>query len=136
LELWHSGKHKPTFNELFTYLEDHPARVTVASIDAMPTLRGEYSLLSKAVHASARSFRMTNNIKQTLLWSSASEQKGKWQTRERSVINNINLLLLALFRTNLSGASASGLREAIGLAFPASMLTAVRTHMGVVIPKP
>ena len=30
LDLWHSGKHKPSFNELFNYMENHPARIAVA----------------------------------------------------------------------------------------------------------
>jgi hypothetical protein len=136
LELWHTGRHKPTFSELFTYLDNHPARVTTACIDAMPILRNEYSTLSQAVHASAKSFRMTNDIKETQLWSSVSERKGKWQTREKLVIANLNLLLLALFRGDLSGASASGLRESIGLALPTTMLSELKTHMNVIIPKP
>jgi hypothetical protein len=47
---------------------------------------------------------MANNIKDTLLWSDAKEQKGKWQTRESAVLRNINLALLALFRSGLGGA--------------------------------
>ncbi|HET6844417.1 MAG TPA: hypothetical protein VFK06_22450 [Candidatus Angelobacter sp.] len=136
LELWHSGNHKPTFSELFTYLDNHPARIAAATLDACPTLRNEYATLSKAVHASAKSFRMTNNIKETLLWSAAPEQKGKWRCREQVVIASINLLLLALFRNELSGASAAGLRDAIGLALPPSMLPEVKTHMNVVVRKP
>jgi hypothetical protein len=136
LELWHAGKHKPTFSELFTYLDNHPARIDSSNIDAMPPLRTEYATLSKAVHASAKSFRMTNNIKETQLWSAASDQKGKWQTRERAVISSLNLLLLALYRTQMSGASASALREAIALALPASLLSEVKLQMNVVIPKP
>lgn len=136
LELWHSGRHKPTFSELFTYLDNHPARIDVVNVDAMPALRTEYATLSQAVHASAKSFRMTKDIKETLLWSAAVEQRGKWQTREKLVIVNLNLLLLALFRTMLTGGAAASLRESVGLALPASLLAEVKTHMNVVIPKP
>lgn len=136
LRLWHEGKHKLTFAEHFTYLDNHPDRIHVPQIDAMPVLRAEYATLSKAVHASAKNFRMTNDIKETLLWSNANEQRGKWQTREQVVMSHINLCLLALFRTDLEGAASPGLRDAIGLAVPASRFGEIKTHMKVIIRKP
>lgn len=136
LRLWHEGKHRLTFAEHFTYLDNHPDRVLVSQIDAMPVLRAEYSTLSKAVHASAKSFRMTEDIKETLLWSDAKESRGKWQTREQVVISNINLCLLALFRHDLEGAASPALRDAIGLAVPVARLGDIKTHMKVVIRKP
>jgi len=136
LHLWHEGKHKLTFAEHFTYLDNHPDRVQVPQIDAMPVLRAEYATLSKAVHASAKSFRMTHDIKQTLLWSDANEQRGKWQTREQVVILHINLCLLTLFRHELAGAASPALRDAIGLAVPASRFSDIKTHMNVIVRKP
>jgi hypothetical protein len=135
LRLWHEGKHKLTFAEHFTYLDNHPDRVQIPQIDAMPVLRAEYATLSKAVHASAKSFRMTHDIKETLLWSDAAEQRGKWQTREQEVLLQINLCLLAVFRHELGGAAAPGLRDAIGLAVPTSKFADIKTHMNVVIRK-
>jgi len=136
LRLWHEGKHKLTFAEHFAYLDDHPDRIQVQEVDAMPVLRTEYATLSKAVHASAKSFRMTENIKETLLWSDANDSRGKWQTREQAVISHINLCLLAHFRRELEGAAAPALRDAIGLAVPASKLSDIKTHMKVVVRKP
>jgi hypothetical protein len=136
LTLWLAGEHKPTFNELFNYFEHHPRRIKAASIDAMPLIRSEYPTLSLAVHASAKAFRMTEDIKSTLLWSDAQDRKGKWQTRERDVIMALNLLLLALFRDDLSGAAAAGLREAVSLAIPASKYPDIKTHMKVFLRNP
>jgi hypothetical protein len=136
LRLWHEGKHKLTFAEHFTYLDNHPDRIPVPQIDAMPVLRAEYATLSKAVHASAKSFRMTDDIKDTLLWSDANELRGKWQTREQVVISHINLCLLVLFRRELEGAASPALRDAIGLAVPASKFVDIKIHMKVIIRKP
>jgi hypothetical protein len=136
LRLWHEGKHMLVFAEHFTYLDNHPDRVVVPSIDAMPRLRAEYATLSKAVHASSKCFRMTNDIKETQLWSDAVEQRGKWQTREQVVITHINYCLLALFRRELEGAAAPALRDAIGLVLPASRLADVKNHMKVIIRRP
>jgi len=136
LALWHLGRHKLTFAEHFTYLDNHPDRIQEPSIDAMPVLRAEYATLSKAVHASAKMFRMTNNIKETLLWSDAASERGKWHTREQVVIANINLCLLALFRRELEGAGAAGLRDAIGLAVSPTKWSDIKTHMKVIIHKP
>jgi hypothetical protein len=136
LRLWHEGEHKLAFAEHFTYLENHPDRIIVPQIDAMPTLREEYATLSKAVHASSKCFRMTNDIKETQLWSDAVEQRGKWQTREQVVITHINYCLLALFRRELEGAAAPALRDAIGLVVPSSRFADIKNHMKVIIRRP
>lgn len=136
LEMWHAGNHKPTFSDLFSYLEHHPACVRTATLDAVQPLRNEYTTLSKAVHASAKSFRMTRDIKGTLLWSDSKEQKGKWESRESAVIANINLLLLALFRNDLSGVAAPGLRDAISLAISPSKYSDIKNHMKVALRRP
>lgn len=136
LLLWHAGKHKLSFAEHFAYLESHPDRVQAPEVDAVSTLRAEYATLSMAVHASAKSFRMTKDIKETLLWSDAVDLRGMWQTREQVVLSNINLCLLAIYRRELEAAAAPLLRDAIGLAIPPSKLPAIKTHMKVIIPKP
>jgi hypothetical protein len=133
LELWKSGKHKPTFSELFTYCEQHPCRLDVLAIDGIPMLRAEYSTLSKAVHSSAARFRMTLDIRETLLWSSSKNQLGMWQSRERSVLIGINLLLLSLFRESLAGSAAAGLRAAIAITIPAAKFPSIKTHYKVVL---
>jgi len=135
-ELWEAGKHKPPISDYLTYLEHHPRRVTAARVDPMPHIQAEYSTLSKAVHASAKSFRMTNDVKTTLLWSEAKASIGQWQTREAAVLTNLNLLLLAHFRDQLCGAAEPGLREAIGLAIAPAIFPDIKTNLKVVLRKP
>ena len=136
LRLWSNGNHKLPISDYLAYLESHPQRVTVAQVDPVPHLQKEYSTLSKAVHASAKGFRMTNDIKTTLLFSEAKASLNQWESRERVVITHLNLLLLAHYRAQLAGAAESGLREAIGLAVPASLFAEVQTHLAVVLRKP
>jgi hypothetical protein len=136
LRLWHEGKHKLSFADHFAYLENHPDRIQAPEVDAVPTLRAEYATLSMAVHASAKSFRMTKDVKETLLWSDAIELRGMWQTREQIVLSNINLCLLAIYRHELEAAVSPLLRDAIGLSIPYSKFSAIKTHMKVIIPKP
>lgn len=133
LQLWSKGEHKPTFSELFTYLDNHPARLATPTIDSLPDLRNEYSTLSKAVHASSITFRMTKNIKETLLWSANKEELGKWETRERAVIQSINLLLLSHYRHTMTGAAAAGLRDVMSLAISPKKLPHIAKHFEVVI---
>lgn len=134
--LWEQGTHKPPISDYFAYLEQHPQRVKVGQVDPMPPLSKEYSTLSKAVHASAKGFRMTNDVKTTLLFSEEKPGLNQWATRERVVILNLNLLLLAHYRENLAGAAEQGLREAIGFAVPNSVFAEVKTHLHVVLRKP
>ena len=134
--LWTDGKHKPPISDYIAYLEQHPQRIKTATIDPMPHLQNEYSTLSKAVHASAKSFRMTNDVKTTLLWNEAKPSLSQWQTREAAVLTNINLLLLAHFRENLSGAAEAGLREAVSLAIPTAAYPEVKANLKVVLRKP
>jgi|SRR3984957_18813375 len=134
--LWEMGQHKPPIAEFISYLERHPHRVRVPAVDPLPHIQAEYSTLSKAVHASARNFRMTKDIKTTLLWSDAVPSLGQWQTREAAVLTNLNLLLLAHFRAELSGGSAGPLREAVSLAIPPTSYSNIKTHLGVALRAP
>jgi hypothetical protein len=118
--LWEMGQHKPPISDYMSYLERHPRRIKEPSVDPIPHLQTEYATLSKAVHASAKNFRMTKDVKGTLLWSPSLASFGQWQTRAIAVLLNLNLLLLVHFRNELRGAGAAPLREAVGLAIPAT----------------
>src|SRR5579863_3506727 len=95
--LWEAGQHKPPIADFISYLDRHPQRIKEATVDPIPHIQAEYATLSKAVHASAKNFRMTKDVKTTLLWSSAVASFGQWQTREAAVLLNLNLLLLVHF---------------------------------------
>lgn len=135
-QLWEKGKHKLPISDYIAYLDNHPQRVTEQKVDPMPHLQAEYSTLSKAVHASAKGFRMTKDVKTTLLWSETAASLNQWRSREAVVITNLNLLLLAHYRDQLAGAAEPGLREAIGLAVPAALFPEVKTHLSIVLRKP
>jgi hypothetical protein len=136
LKLWMNGKHKLPIADFITYFEQHPQRVTVAQVDSMPRIQAEYSTLSKAVHASARGFRMTKDIKTTLLWSDSAASLGAWQSRESAVLTSLNLLLLAHYHDELLGSAESSLREAISLAIAASLYPDIKSHLGVILREP
>jgi alkylhydroperoxidase/carboxymuconolactone decarboxylase family protein YurZ len=78
---------------------------------------------------------MTKDIRTTLLWSDSNVSRGQWQTREATVLLNLNLLLLAHFRGELAGASESSLREAISLAIPATKYPEIKANLNVVLRK-
>lgn len=136
LELWSLGRHKPTFSELFSYLDDHPRSSNIPEIGAVALLRAEYSTLSKAVHASAKGFRMTKDIKETQLWTASKVSRDMWVKREQNVLSAVNLLLTALFRETLQGAAATGLRDVVALAIPKTKFAAIKKNLGVVLQSP
>ncbi len=134
LELWLLGKHRLGFSEVLRYFQNHPKlkglRIAVTGLD---NLEKEYATLSKAVHASAKPFRMTKNGCVNL-WSADKQQLSQWLTRQRKVVENINVLLLALYHHQLEGAAFPGLRKAISLAISPKKCTDIRASMKVNIP--
>jgi hypothetical protein len=119
LKKWEAGQHKATFTELHNYFLGHPglegANVRDTGLDA---LKEEYSTLSKAVHGSAKKFRMTKDLADVQIWMSDQPLVGMWATREKSVVVSVNLLLAHLFRTKLTGAQLKGVREVLGVVMP------------------
>lgn len=136
LQLWHQGNHKLGFLELYKYYESHPQMANLdIQLTGLPLLREEYGTLSKAVHGSAKGFRMTVDAQSTLLWSDNKASLGAWTTREKTTIFGINLLLIALFREQLQGSSQPNLRNSISLAIPATSYKKIKDSMGVTLVK-
>lgn len=115
LEKWESGTHRAGFTELHSYLEGHPHLGQPLSASALAALKDEYATLSKAVHGSAKQFRMTKNLEEITLWTADAAETGKWGTRQRIVIENLNSLLACMFHSKLQGAANSPLREVLAL---------------------
>lgn len=137
LEKWQAGRHKIGFTELGTYFESHPAlQGKDKSRTGLALLGGEYSTLSKAVHGSAKMFRMTKNLIDIQLWSSDVTSVGKWAAREKAVISGVNLLLLHLFRNELQGMKHRNLRETLGLVLPKSMHAPIKNDLGITLIAP
>lgn len=119
LQKWEAGQHKISFTELHNYFLSHPGLEKANGQDTgLDVLKDEYSTLSKAVHGSAKKFRMTKDLADVQIWMSDPMLVGMWMTREASVVIAVNLLLAHLFRTKLDGAQLTGLREVMGIVMP------------------
>lgn len=134
--LWESGHHRPAFSEIHSYMERHPE---ITAVGKTPTtglelIKSEYGILSRAVHASAKSFRMSPGVHNVALWTPDATSLGRWRTRERYALRGLNLLLTTVFRTSLSTTQQPGLRKALAFVIPNSMHVAVKKTLGVTIP--
>jgi len=137
LQKWELGQHKLGFTELNSYFESHPLVAEHGTENTgLSSIKTEYSTLSKAVHGSAKSFRMTQNLVDIKLWSDDVAGVGKWAARERAVINGMNQLLLHLFKDDLQGARQLGLRELIGHVLPKTKHAHYKASLKITIPSP
>lgn len=119
LRKWELGQHKLSFTELYNYFNGHPALAGVSgSQSGLDVLKTEFSTLSKAVHGSAKQFRMTNKLDEICLWDADISLVGMWEAREKAVILAINYLLAHMYRSQLTAAQRMGLRQAMGLVVP------------------
>lgn len=134
MKKWELGRHKLAFTELHQYFEGHPSVAGHSlALTALEQLKSEYSTLSKAVHGSAKAFRMTKNLTDIRLWGHDFPSVAKWATREKAVVVNLNIILLHLFRDQLTGTSNRNLRETIGLVVPKKQHALVKSTLGVTI---
>ena len=135
LRRWAAGSYRITFADLTAYFENHPD-VSSPTAAGVALLRGEYATLSKAVHGSAKAFRMTTDLVAVRLWSADVPSVGKWATREKAVIQGLNLLLAHLFCDKLTGTQNRNLRETMGFVLTAAQRTVLRTKLNVKVISP
>lgn len=128
LELWNSGKFRLSYSELMKYAEKHPrfAAVNKRAI-GLEAIDMEYGTLSKAVHASAEKFRMTDTASRVLLWSDDLTRASQWATREKKTVEGICLLIVSKHREALQGARLAQLREVLGLVLSRAAKTALKS---------
>lgn len=132
-QLWVTGKHQLPISDHIAYLLKHPRFFAVdENISGIALLKKEYPILSKAVHASSKSFRMTKTSETfpVLMYPEASELN-KWVSRERSAIQIVNQILLTFFREELMGAKQRNLRKSISLSIPKALVPEIREKLGV-----
>lgn len=135
MQKWEDGRHKPGFTELTSYFEGHPSNFGhQLPLQCIGALKDEYATLSKAVHGSAKAFRMTRDLQDVRLWSADVPSVGKWATREKATIASLNILLCYLFSDHLKGTTNRALRETIGLVFSASQKRKIKEDLGINIP--
>lgn len=135
LRQWLDGKHRLAFSEASSYLESHPDISSIKDLDltGLPILKSEYSTLSRAVHASGKSFRMSPSTKATALWKPEVASLGKWSARERLVLCGLNLLLTSLFREDLSATRKGAMRQSLAFAIPSSYHAKIKSILGVTV---
>jgi len=132
LELWSDGKFRIGFQELHKFLSTHPRiRKINANTSGLTDLKSEYETLSKAVHASAISFRMTGGQDKVSLWSTDQGKLSAWSTRERKVIEAVCALTSCFFVDDLQGAKNQTLRTMLQFVIRSSRRTAFRTDLKI-----
>ena len=134
-QLWEIGNHRNDFSQLATYFSKHPNVVKYEHSsqrrpDMMAHIRSEYADLSKAVHASAKSFHMTRGgeIKIT---NTSNPDYNQWVKRHSETLCWLNFLLIVLNENILTGAQNAAIRQSTSLAIPARYHNAISEHLGV-----
>jgi len=134
LAMWSEGRYRIGFRAGLDYLVTHPfLHPFPEAATGIATLRKQYALTSRAVHASGSKFRMTGSGGETMLWSSNAVRLSQWLTAERLAVAGVNTLLIALFRSLIGGASHRGLRKALSFAIGEERRSAIKSQFGVVL---
>lgn len=134
LELWAKGEFRIWFQDLHRYMSRHPHLSNLSvSVSGLADLKSEYEILSKAVHASAVDFRMTDGASKVLLWNTEESKLGAWATREKRVVEAVCSLIICLHPLELQGAKNSQLRGALSFVVRPGRRTAFRNQLGVSI---
>lgn len=129
---WEAERQRPTFKYLFDYLDAHPDIAKLPeTLRPVDSLRQTWKHLSTYVHASSREVRMTDDLAQTNIWKTSVSALGKWSTAQKSVLRDVNLLLLCLLAERAQGAAAKGLREALARVIPSGKDAAIRAQLSV-----
>ncbi|KAA3512589.1 hypothetical protein G6L63_11315 [Agrobacterium vitis] len=137
LEKWKNGKFSIPPKELRAYVIEHPKVQDLAlHLDLKSLLDGEYSTLSKAVHASNSLFRMTSADGKTSITKPNQADLGKWSARERETISLCMTIVASVMCHHLEGAKLPQLRDALGIAVGAPFRAALKAHCKISIPAP
>src|SRR5262249_37224992 len=136
LELWTTGRFRIGFTELHRYLVSHPMLTGVnTGVTGLDLLDEEYATLSKAVHASAANFRMTDAASTILLWSKEPARIGMWATRERKLLEALSLLMICLYREKLQGTMLTSLRNMLYFTVSPKKRALVKSDLHITILK-
>ena len=126
---WQNGSHRIGFSALVDYLSRHPDIVAYGGQqDILARIRSEYATLSKAVHASARSFHMTQGGSITITHNDGADYS-KWNTRHSAALLWLNFILLVLNSGTLEGPQRADLRQSISLAIPSRYHEDIAEHL-------
>lgn len=132
LKLWKAGNHKLGFSEVKNYLMKHPDFIGLPNrVTGISELDKEYATLSKAVHGSSSSFRVTKNGHVEGLNVLSNAELGSWKCREKKTVKLLNIVLLNFFKEDLAGTSLPNLRKAISLAIPDALFSDIKKELNV-----
>lgn len=135
LERWRAGKFRTSFTDLSKYYAAHPALADLPqSLDATAVLIGEYGVLSKAVHGSAKAMWMSGNGAVNLAGVDAAKI-GAWNARFAKTVKASLILMISLYRRSLTGSQFLPLRTTIGLSLAPRHRTALREALGITFPQ-
>lgn len=134
LQKWLTGKHRTQFSELHNYFTSHP-KVAGRDLTGLPVIDAQYGILSKAVHASAKAFRMTTDLVDPKLWVDDPIAAKKWAGNEQKLVLAMNLLLLHIFVDELTGAKNLPLRTAVSLVVPKKNHGTIKSSLKITLPK-
>jgi len=132
-QLWEAGKNQLPISDYVKYISKHPKFYQIDdNITGAALLKREYSILSKAVHASATSFRMTGVLQHfpTLMLPDILKLN-QWLTRERHTIQIVNQILITIFFEELQGAKLRNLRKSISFTIPKNLFEQIRNQFNI-----
>lgn len=134
MQLWNIGNLRTQFSDLVKYMIDHPANIDMPSNKfGIDIIKSEYATLSKAVHGSAVSFRMSSNGGPRF-FDESSSSLGMWETRSKAVCRGLNLLMLSLFKEHLSASRKRNLRKAVTYSLKPSDKSWVKKDFLITLP--
>lgn len=132
-ELWEAGKYQLPISDYIGYISKHPRFYPIDdNVTGVALLKKEYSTLSKAVHGSSISFRMTNIEEHfPALMLTEVPKLNQWITRGKKVMQIVNQILLSMFSEKLQGAKLRNLRKSISFAIPQNVFDQIRNQFGI-----
>ncbi len=134
LQLWEKNSFKTQFSELHAYFVKHPSNAgREQRTCGLDVLKSEYAVLSKAVHGSAKVFRMSSEDGPNF-FSNDPASLGKWDHRNRLVIRGLSLLMLSVFREDLVATRKRNLRKSLSLALRKGDKGWIKNEFNVTIP--
>jgi hypothetical protein len=132
--LWETGKFKVGFAAAHKFFASHPDLVALPQlVTGLEQLDNEYATLSKAVHASSRSFRMTEGELNILLWKDDVAKLGSWSTREKATVQALSLLTICLLSDELKGAKNAPTRDVLQFALGKNVRHELKAKLSITI---
>ena len=126
------GTYRFSFSQFLKYIEAYPYEKQPPNvIKVVDNLCREYSVLSKAVHASNARFQMSSHGPLPQMWVTSISDQSQWISRERMVINSINCLLLVMHFDLIEGTKYPEQRSVISNAISSGLHSEILTAYAV-----